>query len=281
MLFLKVVCPSNERQIHLQQLKPKMKSKKNLWNSTYSWWKWGGRWLNKQFWFTDLLLLMRPAQRSLQAHWTTAISELSVYDACSVGDRVFCVVVYVDVVCVCVCVSFCGSVRSIRYNELCTMYYIIAYTHMYVVVLLNFWTLDLTLLKRSLTFAWLPSEPSLAFAFAFALAYINISPMSFCLYWHCHHQHSSFRCRSLRCYRYRCRYRYRCSNKRIPCLSTCHLSACQSSPPCTVRTANAQSHPFSLIMCASSMMNFPSLYFWLDSYACSYFQPSGVLQHSQ
>lgn len=80
------------------------------------------------------------------------------------------------------------------------MYYIIAYTHMYVVVLLNFWTLDLTLLKRSLTFAWLPSEPSLAFAFAFALAYINISPMSFCLYWHCHHQHSSFRCRSLRCY---------------------------------------------------------------------------------
>lgn len=29
------------------------------------------------------------------------------------------------------------------------------------------------------------------------------------------------------------------------------------------------SHPFSLIMWASSIMNFPSLYFWLDSNACS------------
>lgn len=30
-----------------------------------------------------------------------------------------------------------------------------------------------------------------------------------------------------------------------------------------------QSHPFSLIMWASSIMYFPSLYFWLDSNACS------------
>lgn len=29
------------------------------------------------------------------------------------------------------------------------------------------------------------------------------------------------------------------------------------------------SHPFSLIICASSIINFPSLYFWLDSNACS------------
>ena len=29
------------------------------------------------------------------------------------------------------------------------------------------------------------------------------------------------------------------------------------------------SHPLSLIICASSMINFPSLYFWLDSKACS------------
>lgn len=64
-----------------------------------------------------------------------------------------------------------------------------------------------------------------------------------------------------------------------------------------------QSQPFSLIMCAFSMMNLPSLYFWLDSKACScgivcrigfmvrewrhrmfaltYFQPNGVLQHLQ
>ena len=41
------------------------------------------------------------------------------------------------------------------------------------------------------------------------------------------------------------------------------------------------SHPFSLIIWASSMMNLPSLYFWLDSYACSYFQPRVVLQQSQ
>lgn len=41
------------------------------------------------------------------------------------------------------------------------------------------------------------------------------------------------------------------------------------------------SHPFSLIMWASSMMNLPSLYFWLDSNACSYFHPRVVLQHSQ
>ena len=30
-----------------------------------------------------------------------------------------------------------------------------------------------------------------------------------------------------------------------------------------------ESQPLSLIMCASSMMNLPSLYFWLDSNACS------------
>jgi hypothetical protein len=41
------------------------------------------------------------------------------------------------------------------------------------------------------------------------------------------------------------------------------------------------SHPFSLIMWASSMMYLPSLYFWLDSKACSYFQPRVVLQQSQ
>ena len=41
------------------------------------------------------------------------------------------------------------------------------------------------------------------------------------------------------------------------------------------------SHPFSLIIWASSIMNLPSLYFWLDSYACSYFQPRVVLQQSQ
>jgi len=34
--------------------------------------------------------------------------------------------------------------------------------------------------------------------------------------------------------------------------------------------AKSQSQPFSLIMWASSMMNFPSLYFWLDSNACSW-----------
>lgn len=72
-----------------------------------------------------------------------------------------------------------------------------------------------------------------------------------------------------------------------------------------------QSQPFSLIIWASSIIYFPSLYFWLDSNACScrldkrkkinkckrindtsfssatqvnaltYFHPSGVLQHSQ
>lgn len=41
------------------------------------------------------------------------------------------------------------------------------------------------------------------------------------------------------------------------------------------------SQPFSLIMCAISIMYLPSLYFWLDSNACSYFQPRVVLQHSQ
>lgn len=34
--------------------------------------------------------------------------------------------------------------------------------------------------------------------------------------------------------------------------------------------AKSQSQPFSLIMWANSMMNFPSLYFWLDSNACSW-----------
>lgn len=34
-------------------------------------------------------------------------------------------------------------------------------------------------------------------------------------------------------------------------------------------------------MCDISMMYFPSLYFWLVSKACSYFQPSVVLQLSQ
>ena len=35
-------------------------------------------------------------------------------------------------------------------------------------------------------------------------------------------------------------------------------------------TGRCQSQPLSLTMCASSMMNFPSLYFWLASNACSY-----------
>lgn len=42
-----------------------------------------------------------------------------------------------------------------------------------------------------------------------------------------------------------------------------------------------QSQPLSLTMCDISMMYFPSLYFWLVSKACSYFQPSVVLQLSQ
>lgn len=44
---------------------------------------------------------------------------------------------------------------------------------------------------------------------------------------------------------------------------------------------SAQSQPLSLIMCASSMMYLPSLYFWLLSKACSYFHPRVVLQFSQ
>lgn len=44
---------------------------------------------------------------------------------------------------------------------------------------------------------------------------------------------------------------------------------------------STQSQPLSLIMCASSMMYLPSLYFWLLSKACSYFHPSVVLQFSQ
>lgn len=42
-----------------------------------------------------------------------------------------------------------------------------------------------------------------------------------------------------------------------------------------------QSQPLSFTMCDISMMYFPSLYFWLVSKACSYFQPSVVLQLSQ
>ena len=36
------------------------------------------------------------------------------------------------------------------------------------------------------------------------------------------------------------------------------------------RDGSHQSHPLSLIICASSMMYLPSLYFWLDSNACSW-----------
>lgn len=57
--------------------------------------------------------------------------------------------------------------------------------------------------------------------------------------------------------------------------------AASSSSSTAAGGACCQSHPFSLIMCASSMMYLPSLYFWLDSKACSYFQPRVVLQHSQ
>lgn len=39
--------------------------------------------------------------------------------------------------------------------------------------------------------------------------------------------------------------------------------------PLTPQLADHQSHPFSLIMCANSMIYLPSLYFWLDSKACS------------
>lgn len=42
-----------------------------------------------------------------------------------------------------------------------------------------------------------------------------------------------------------------------------------------------QSQPLSFTMCDISMMNFPSLYFWLVSKACSYFHPRVVLQLSQ
>uniref|UniRef100_A0A480HLK6 Protein yippee-like 3 isoform X2 n=1 Tax=Sus scrofa TaxID=9823 RepID=A0A480HLK6_PIG len=45
--------------------------------------------------------------------------------------------------------------------------------------------------------------------------------------------------------------------------------------------SQGQSQPLSLIMWLSSMMYFPSLYFWLLSKACSYFQPKVVLQFSQ
>lgn len=48
-----------------------------------------------------------------------------------------------------------------------------------------------------------------------------------------------------------------------------------------MRQELAQSQPLSLIMWLSSMMYFPSLYFWLLSKACSYFQPKVVLQFSQ
>ena len=39
--------------------------------------------------------------------------------------------------------------------------------------------------------------------------------------------------------------------------------------------------PFSLIMLTSSMINLPSLYFWLVSYAVSYFHPNTLLQDIQ
>lgn len=59
-------------------------------------------------------------------------------------------------------------------------------------------------------------------------------------------------------------------------------SAGGSGPRCGPRGRHkSHSQPFSFIMCASSMMYLPSLYFWLDSNASSYFQPSVVLQHSQ
>lgn len=51
--------------------------------------------------------------------------------------------------------------------------------------------------------------------------------------------------------------------------------------PASVHFFGGLSQPFSLIMCAISIMYLPSLYFWLDSNACSYFQPRVVLQHSQ
>lgn len=51
--------------------------------------------------------------------------------------------------------------------------------------------------------------------------------------------------------------------------------------PLRLSQASVHSQPLSLIMWASSMMNLPSLYFWLLSNACSYFQPNVVLQFSQ
>lgn len=47
------------------------------------------------------------------------------------------------------------------------------------------------------------------------------------------------------------------------------------------QSVSQSSHPFSLIIWANSMINLPSLYFWEDSKACSYFHPRVVLQDSQ
>lgn len=58
----------------------------------------------------------------------------------------------------------------------------------------------------------------------------------------------------------------------------CICSFVQNSPSCI---SYDHDQPLSLIICANSIINLPSLYFWLFSKACSYFQPSVVLQHSQ
>lgn len=64
------------------------------------------------------------------------------------------------------------------------------------------------------------------------------------------------------------------------CVSLC--KAC-STEYCPNRRKKVMIHsqPLSFIMWASSMINFPSLYFWLLSKACSYFHPRVVLQFSQ
>lgn len=46
---------------------------------------------------------------------------------------------------------------------------------------------------------------------------------------------------------------------------------------CMAGESSTQSHPFSFTMCASSMINLPSLYFWLASNARSCFENESIL----
>ena len=54
-------------------------------------------------------------------------------------------------------------------------------------------------------------------------------------------------------------------------VSLCHQSVYSASASATTEhIGNSQSHPLSFIMCATSIIYLPSLYFWLDSNACSW-----------